>query len=415
MAAVALGFSSCSEDRDPVYKAPTEFVLNTPAMQDQYIALTEGQTLELSCSQPNYGYSAVTQYSAQMSLTEDFAQAYDLEAVNPTQAQISLNQAKIALGMCELAGVNDDKSYQEVWNGDPQPMKVYFRAIAQLQGVESSKIVSNVVSYNCIKPYLAVPQAGFIYLVGAPEGWAGPTESNADHYENWKLKEPEGAYGSKVYVGVFDVPAGAAMFRFYTALTGWDADSYGSQADDNPIEYPDYSEGSFDAMIVKGKGSFSFPSWPGGLMTITVDMSDPSNMFLNIQQGAQQVVVSKYIYLVGSISGWMAPGLDNEDAYKDFRLADDTGSGVYTGSFPVTAGHINFRFATELTDAGWDNPNQIGAQIEDGDVACSLSNGAYSGNYVNGKGNFAFDIEEDGTFNITVDTNGKTVTVNFIK
>lgn len=416
MAAVALGFSSCSEDRDPVYKAPTQFVLNNPVMQDQFIALTEGQTLELSCSQPDYGYSAVTQYSAQMSLSPDFTTVYDLENKNATQAQISLRQEEIALGMCTLAGIDSKESYEEIWGADPQPMKVYFRAIAQLQGVESSVITSNVVSYNCVKPYFAVAVPGFIYLVGDCAGWVDPDEGNADHYANWRLFEPDNAIGSKVYTGVFDIPAGKAMFRFYTALTGWEGgDSYGTQEADNAIAFPEFDGGTFTNPLVKGKGSYSFPNWPGGKMTITVDMSDPNNMFVTMQEGSQQVVVAKYIYRVGSISGWMAPGLDNEEAYKPFRLADTTGDGIYTASFAVTKGHVNFRFRQELTADGWDNTTQFGAQLDDGDVACQFSNGSFAGTYVSGKGNYAFDIEEDGKFDISVDTNGKTVTVNFVK
>ena len=411
MAAVALGVSSCSEDRDPVYKAPTKFVLNTPAMQDQYIALTEGQTLELTCSQPDYGYSAITQYAAQMSLTPDFTQVYDLENVNPTKAQIVLRQEAIAIGMCELAGIDSQESYDEIWGGNPEPMKVYFRATAQLQGVESSFITSNIVSYNAVKPYFAVPVAGFIYLVGQPEGWAGPTEANAAHYADWRLFEPDNAIGSKVYSGVFNIPAGSAQFRFYTALTGWDADSYGSQVDDNPIQYPDYTEGTFNAMVVKGKGSFEFPNWPGGQMTITVDMSDMNNIFLTIQEGEHSVTVSKYIYLVGSISGWMTPDATSEEGYKSWRLADSDGSGIYTGSFPVEAGEATFRFYTELS--GWDGGASIGAQAEDAAVACSMTNGAFAGTYVNGKGSWQFNFDTAGTLDISVDTNTKNVTFNF--
>lgn len=407
MAAVALGFSSCSEDRDPVYQAPTTFVLNTPAMQDQYIDLKAGNTLELVCSQPDYGYSAVTQYSAQMSLTEDFTQAYDLESVDKTVARMAIKQQQICDGVVELHGFADAEEFNAYYANNPYE-KIYFRAIAQLDGVESSKIVSNVVSYNYIKSFYSVAEPGCIYLVGSPEGWAGPTESNAAHYADWRLFEPKEAIGSKVYSGVFDIPA-ASMFRFYTALTGWDADSYGSQVDDNPVEFPDYTEGSFTSAIVAGKGAFSFPNWPGGKMTIVVDMSDANNMTVTCTAGEAQVVVTKYIYLVGSMSGWIAPGTENADAYSSFRLADTTGDGIYVGSFAVEKGHINFRFATELTEEGWDNPNQIGTQTDDGDVACSFSNGLFSGPYVAGKGNWAFDLDADCTIEMTVDTNNKTV------
>ena len=42
------------------------------------------------------------------------------------------------------------------------------------------------------------------------------------------------------------------------------------------------------------------------------------------------VTVTKYIYLVGKISGWIEPSTANADSYKDYRLADTTGGGIYT-------------------------------------------------------------------------------------
>lgn len=404
LAAVALGFSSCSEDRDPVLQKPTTFVLNVPEMADQYINLQEGSVLELVCSQPDYGYSAVANYSAEMSLTEDFAESRALEAKNSTQARMQLDQAAIAVALCELNGFDSEDNYKDLG-----PQKVYFRAVCQLNNVPDTRIVSNVVAYNHIKGYFAIPTPGFIYLVGAPEGWAGPTESNAGHYADWRLYEPASAIGSKVYSGVFNIDAGQAMFRFHTALTGWDTDSYGSQADDNPIEYQ-LVDGSFAGQVVKGKGSFSFPDWAGGEMTITVDMSDPGNITLQVLEGNHAITVAKYIYLVGSPSGWLAPGTENEAAYNAFRLADTNDSGIYTAAFACAAGHLNFRFATELNADGWDNAHQIGSQPEDGDVACSFDGqNTFTGPYVPGKGNWAFELDAEATVSMTVDTNNASV------
>lgn len=417
MACAALGLASCQQDRDPKYQAPTRFVLNEPAMQDQYIELQSGNTLELVASQPDYGYSAVAEYGAEMSLTEDFAESYTLEPTVKTQARMTLRQEDIATGFCELKKVTDEESFQQVFPNGMDYTKLYFRATCKLDGVAGSEIKSNVVAYNNIKGYFAVAVPGYIYLVGAPEGWAGPTEANAAHYADWRLFEPKDAIGSKVYSGVFDIAAGQAIFRFYTALTGWDADSYGSQTDDNPIQYPAFTgaEGasSFTGAIVKGKGSFEFPNWQGGKMTVTVDMSDMKNITITCQAGEASVVVTKYIYLVGSISGWKAPGISNEADYKDFRLADSTGDGIYTGKWDVKAGDVNFRFALELNDKDWDNDTQIGSQADDGDVACTMTNGAFSGPYVSGKGNWKFTFDKDGSLSLTVDTNQKTVSYVF--
>ncbi|MDE5850907.1 MAG: hypothetical protein K2H38_12260, partial [Muribaculaceae bacterium] len=134
---------------------------------------------------------------------------------------------------------------------------------------------------------------------------------------------------------------------------------------------------------------------------------------LTCTEGEASVVVTKYIYLIGNISGWKEPGLDNEAAYAGFRLADKSNSGIYTGSWPVSAGEVAFRFCKELTEDGWGNATQFGSQVDDANVECTLTNGSYTGPYVNGKGNFAFNIENDATVYITVDTNNSTVSVKF--
>ena len=413
-AGAVFGLASCEQDRDPVLQTPTTYVLNVPAMQDQYIDLTPGNTIELVSSQPDYGFSAVANYSAQMSLTEDFAKVYDLEPKVKNLARMNIDQEKVALGIMELSGVTDEETFAQVFPDGMDYTKVYFRAVCQIPDVEGTTITSNVVSYDHIKGYFAVPVPGYIYLVGAPEGWAGPTEANAEHYAPWRLFEPKDAIGSHIYSGVFDIPAGSAMFRFYTALTGWDADSYGYQVEDNATDFPGFVNTTFTSPVVSGKGSFNFPNWAGGKMTITVDMSDMKNITMTCTAGEASVTVTKYIYLVGSISGWKAPDKSFEDDYKNYRLACSDGSGIYTASFPVEAGHVNFRFALSLSDDnGWDNPDQIGAAEPDGDVACSFTNGKYTGSYVPGKGNWAFDVETAGTISLTVDTNNNTVAYEF--
>lgn len=281
-AAVALGFTSCEQDTDPKLQTPTTFVLNNPVFGTQLYELVNGNTFSIEASQPDYGYSAIVQYSAEASLTEDFRESVALPNINPTQSIITVKDNELAVAMCVLHGFENLGEYT-AWAADNGGVEsVYLRAVAELDGVEGSLIKSNVVKLDNVKFYYAEKVPGFIYLVGAPEGWAGPTEDNAAHYEPWKLSEAPDAIESKIYSNTFEIGAGAdAMFRFYTALTGWDADSYGSQADDNPIEY-EIVDGSFAGTVVKGKGSYSFPAWEGGKMNIVVDMSDSKNMTLTI-------------------------------------------------------------------------------------------------------------------------------------
>lgn len=272
-AALFIGFASCSDDDTPKYQTPTEpLVLNTPPFASQlYVLNPEGMMDFAVAQQPDYGFLASVNYGLEVSLDKDKVRALAPEKL--TSSNIEVKESEFATAMCVLNGIENE----EDWNLNEsarQPQTVYVRATAQLPGVESSFVTSEWVTLDKVQPYFAVPVPGFIYLVGSPEGWAGPTPENASHYADWRLFESQTAIGSKVYTGVFDMPA-APLFRFYTALEGWDVNSYGSQADDNPIEYT-LTDGQWQGKLVPGKGSFSFPDFSGGEMTIVVDLNDNS-------------------------------------------------------------------------------------------------------------------------------------------
>lgn len=416
--------SSCSVDKDPVYHAPTpgSFTLYAPAMQDQYIELGEGGTLELITSgQPDYGYSAVANYGAQMSLTEDFSnpdKVYDLTPVDNHQSKIVLNQTDVAVGVCELLGLDSEDAFHEMYpDGEMPYMPLYFKASCQLDGVASSLIETKVVSYNHIKPYFAVATPGFIYLVGnmTDNNWNEPSEGNAGVYANWRLWEPDNAIGSKIYSGVFTLPA-APMFRFYTALTGWDADSYGYQEADEATSF-EMVDGSWSGSMIKGKGAYSFPDFPGGEVTIIVDMVDPNAMTVTVMTGAQEVFVPKYIYMIGNFTadgGWKEPSEDNAAYYENYKMFNSASAeAVYTGSIDIPTENYDLyvRFAYELL--GWD-AGQWGMIADDQSTLCTLTNNAFSSAYVEGKGAWEFSLTEKGRMDIAVDTDNNTVTFNFV-
>jgi len=402
------GFTGCSDDHDEtVYHAPTSFEMNEPALADQYIELTEKGTFTLTAkAQPDYGYSAITQYSALVSLTEDFAESKQLTPTQPTQTQMTFKSADLALAICELSGIASTEDWAALGNDTPVT-KVYFKGVAELKDVEGSRIVSsNTVSLNKVQYYFAVPTPGFIYLVGAPEGWAGPTESNAAHYADWRLFEANNAIGSKIYSNVFDIEPGQAMFRFYTALTGWDADSYGSQADDNPLDFQ-FTDGMFTNELVKGKGSFNFPDWPGGKMTVTVDMNA---MTVTMIAGEHQVVTPNYVYMVGNNNNWAEP---TEDAgYENWKLADTDLDGVYEGKFNMAGftadgGTLYCRFYEKLT--GW-GAAEWSSDAAGNNVDVVLGNAMPT--FV-GEGCFVVADAADKVLLVKLDTNANVVTFSF--
>lgn len=408
-AAALVGFTGCEDDKDPIYQQPTKFVLNQPALQDQYLELSEEGTFELSCSQPDYGYSAIVNYSAEVSLTEDFADCREITSKGSgTLARMTLGCADLALALCDLHGFVNEATYQDI-----PAEKIYLRAVARLAGVESSEIRSNVVSLNKVKLYFAVPTPGYIWVIGSASafgGWTEPSEANAASLTGARLFEPATAIGSKVYSKTFNIPAGDVTFRLYVALTGWDGgDSWGYKEKDEATTV-ELVDGAFSSPIVNGKGSFTFAGWPGGEMTITADFSS-SNPTINVVAGAAAPTISKYMYVVGNNANWAAPDESSADVYEAWKIADKNESGIYTGTFEIADGTAPttdgwyFRIYEQL--AGWGSTPW--SSSSDGSNVDAVLGQAVP--CVAGEGCFCVNPCAPGKYTVTLDTNAKTVTV----
>ena len=274
-----LSFTSCEADTEPRYNDPTGFTLNTPALAAQYYELTENGTLDLSWSQPDYGYAAAATYKVSVSLLEDFSEAMELSTEHKLcYAQVSGKE--IAEAICKLRGIANEDDYT-----DEPARAVYFRVRAYINGIESSEIVSNVIKLDQVKEYCAIQSPGYIYLIGSVGGWTGPDAGNAGALAEWRLFEAADAIGSKIYSATFNMPAGSLTFRFYTELTGWDGGaSVGTQVDDSPITV-DMSTGVYGgSLVAPGKGSIQVDNWDGSPMKITVDMNVKSVLLEKVAQ-----------------------------------------------------------------------------------------------------------------------------------
>ena len=397
---LVLSAVSCSgpEEENTVINKPTKFVLNTPAFQKQYIDLQNSSTMNLSCSQPDDGFAAAASYFVQVSLTEDFADFIEIEEAY-SKCDMDVNSEAIAQAICKLRGVTSEDDYT-----DEPARTVYFRIRAQILDYEETNILSNVVSCEKVKGYFALKLPGYIYLVGEPEGWSGPTEGNKDHYASWRLYESSEAIGSKIYSGVFDIPAGKFMFRFYTALTGWETDSYGIQVDDSPMDIELDANGVYSGEIVKGKGSYNVPDFAGGSVKITVNMN---TMTVKFEVGGVDVSNKKFIYLVGAPEGWAGPSEDNASHYEDWKLYDMADDGNYTGTFDIPEGKFQFRFYKKLS--GWDGGDSYGSQADDAPVDIEFTDGIYEGAAMDGKGSWQDPTWAGGKVEITVNINDGTV------
>ena len=276
-----LSLTSCEDEKKPKFHPATSdsFEVYQPSFANQYYELTENGTFEIVCkSAPDYGAPiAPTTYGALVSLDPSFTETQEIQAEN-NASKVMIKEQYLAEAICKLMGLTkEDAGYEFT-----KTMPVYLKATCSIKDVAHSYVVSkNYCTLNNVLPYFAIPTPNFIYLVGAPEGWLGPSAGAADHYAEWRLFEKDDEIGSNIYYGTFHINAGEAMFRFYTALTGWDNDSYGSQANDNAKDFAfKDGENTLTMPMEKGKGSYNIPAWEGGDMEICVNMNAPMQVTL---------------------------------------------------------------------------------------------------------------------------------------
>lgn len=144
--------TACSEDRDsnPTLKDATELHLNTPAIAlgESTYDLAKGATLNLTCSQPDYGYTAPVVYQVQVSIDPNFKQTTESGGdVKFSTLKSSYTSANMNVDGTELNNAVV-KLYQNAHNGeDPTGINipVYIRLRAHVDFTDNTYINSNVI------------------------------------------------------------------------------------------------------------------------------------------------------------------------------------------------------------------------------------------------------------------------------
>lgn len=155
----AVSFSSCVEKELTTLQDPTEFVLNEPAYKNTLYDLENSTALELTCSQPNYGFTAGTTYAVEVSMAGTFTSAYD-EKDNPsgdyvvlgtksTSAKIMMDAAELAAALTVLSGKEESEF--------PIISEVYVRVKASLTTSGKGEIVSNTIVLPNVRVHFALP------------------------------------------------------------------------------------------------------------------------------------------------------------------------------------------------------------------------------------------------------------------
>ena len=167
-----LSFSSCESDRDsnPVLQAPTEFVLNVPAYVNTVYDLANSTSIELTCSQPDFGYTAPAVYAVQVALDYSFENYIQLDTKYST-AKMNVDASELAVALTNLYVANG-KAEADF----PLQTKTYIRLVAELNSATSTiaSITSNVIELPKVRVEFALPPVLLpetVYVVGNHNGW----------------------------------------------------------------------------------------------------------------------------------------------------------------------------------------------------------------------------------------------------
>lgn len=225
LAVVTLGFTACDTDTDSnptldLSHVGEGFPLNVPAnAENNTYDLANATSLELTCSQPNYGgMPLMVRYYVQVSLTEDFASFREL-ATSYTTAKMAVDAREINDAMVELfQEANPDTDYPAT------PRALYIKLRAVIDGTDNmGETYSNVITLPSVLASYQAPEATFetqLYVVGQAIGEAWST---------WKpvpqIYDMPGCYYTVVYVPEgtgFKWGAYEQDWRGYDRIRNWD-------------------------------------------------------------------------------------------------------------------------------------------------------------------------------------------------
>lgn len=314
---------ACESDRDsnPTMQKPTMFVLNTPSAVSGIYDLKNTETVQLACSQPDYGFTAATTYVVQMSLTQDFAKFSTLPTTYTT-AKMDVLANEMATAVCEM--MVEAGGYDET-NFPVDVIPVYVRLTASLDE-SRGEINSNVIKLTNVKPYFALSPMAMpdkMYLIGNVFGnwdWANSSEMvpvNSIPCKFWTLQYFGAADGSKAEV------------KFNT-VKDWNGAQFGGSAkiDDSSKALAGLSG---DDNLIVGK-----PGWY--LVVVTTEISG-RNFIYHVE------FLEPNVYLTGDPSG----GYDVFDETRLFKIP--TGLGQFESPAFVAAGEL--RICVKLKDIDW--------------------------------------------------------------
>lgn len=278
LAVVTLGFTACDTDDDSnptldLSHVDEGFVLNVPAnATNNTYDLVNAESVELTCSQPNYGgFPVVVRYYVQVAIEADFS-AYKELSTPYTTAKMSVDAGELNDAIVELyQDANPDTDYPAT------PRAVYIKLRAVIDNTDGmGETYSNMITLPSVLASYQAPEAKFeeqLYVVGS---------SIQDAWTSWKVVPPVYGLDGNYYTLIY-VPAGGS-FKWGTAEEDWRG--YGRIREFNDVAGAGLSnsdEGN-DGNIVVANGGWYVLHFVGEIVGSSIQYD------LNVYPGAAYVI-----------------------------------------------------------------------------------------------------------------------------
>ncbi len=184
-------FAACESDREsnPTLTVPDSFVLNNPVYSGGVFDLDNSEYVELSCTQPDYGYTAPVIYTVELSSDSSFSSFETLSSSYTTaKMEVSASEIAVATTNLEVANGNIDTDF-------PMTTVIYARLKADLSNIDATVYSNSIeldVNLSFSLPPVEYPEN--MYLIGSPFDW---------NWDNAPSMIPVYANGDGEYGGTF--------------------------------------------------------------------------------------------------------------------------------------------------------------------------------------------------------------------
>ncbi len=303
-------FWACESDDHPTALTPDTFVLNTPAYVSGIYDLENTESVQLTCTQPAYGFTAATTYRVQVATENSFEEFVTL----PTPyklAKMDVSASEMAVAIVNLLGITDEADFPT------ETFPVYIRMSAELSN-GSRQVLSNIITLPNVKGYFALDPMVMpenMYIIG-----------NITNNWDWNAATTmvpvwgaDGKFWALQYLGK-DGDNNNAEIKFSTT-NKWDGNDFGMQTADIDDASKTLAGISGDNNIVIGN-----PGWY--IVVVKTEISGRDYVY-HVQ------FLEPKVYLCGNAAGgvWGA-GDNNQFTVPDISLGADVEfvSPAFTGN-----------------------------------------------------------------------------------